>query len=179
MTEQKYFRQRQETILQIALGAIIGLVSAIGLTIILNSIPSQEEITAPQERVISVDTIRVKSELSDWQVLLLAVAMTESEFHPEAMGSNNDWGILQITPIYVEEVNRIMGDSVYCHEDAWSVERSLEMFNIVQEHRNPEHDVDKALRLHNKNPWYVKRVKQNMEFVRRYEKFRTVLEDNQ
>ena len=181
MNDQEYFGQRQE---DLAAGCLMCLVLGILVIIMLiffvfRSGKEHEDGNSAFEAETSlVDTVRVPERLSDWQVLLLAVAMTESEFYPTARGSNDDWGILQITPIYVAEVNRVTGAD-YTHEDAWDVGRSLDMFTALQEHHNPEHDIDKAIRLHNKNPWYAKRVKQNMEFVRRYEEFRTVLENNQ
>lgn len=180
MTDQEYFGQRQEDLAAGCLMCLVLGVLVIAMLIfcVLRSGDSRSDAAALEEETVAVDSVRVPERLSDWQVLLLAVAMTESEFYPTALGSNDDWGILQITPVYVVEVNRVTGAN-YVHEDAWLPERSLEMFTALQEHHNPEHDIDKAIRLHNKNPWYAKRVKQNMEFVRRYEAFRTVLENNQ
>ena len=180
MTDQEYFGQRQEDLATGCLMCLVLGVLVIAMLIfcVLREGKARSDIAALEEETVAVDTVRVPEQLSDWQVLLLAVAMTESEFYPTARASNDDWGILQITPVYVAEVNRVTGAN-YAHEDAWLSERSLEMFTALQDHHNPEHDIDKAIRLHNSNPWYAKRVKQNMEFVRRYEAFRTVLENNQ
>ena len=50
------------------------------------------------------DTIHLGT-LTNWQVMLMAMVLTESQFNDKAVGKNNDLGILQITPIYVNEVN--------------------------------------------------------------------------
>ena len=119
----------------------------------------------------------VYHELSDWEVLQMAIIMTESKGNPDAAGKTSDLGILQITPVYVKEVNRLGGD--YSHEDAFSIEKSLEMFEIVQSRHNPERDIDKAIRLHNKAPWYKDRVKKNMTIIRRMEAARkAIYEEN-
>lgn len=141
-----------------------------------------KELRKERENHVPTDTAVITEEagdrrLSDWQVLLLGVAMTESDFYPTARGKNDDWGILQLTPIYVEEANRVTGEARWSHEDAWSVRESLEIFNAVQEHRNPEGDLSKAIRLHNKAPWYEERVTDRIAFVRRYEAMRAEVVD--
>ena len=109
--------------------------------------------------------------LSDWEMLELAIAMTESRFNPDAEGRAEDCGIFQIRPIYVKEVNRISGKN-FTKEDAFSVEKSLEMFNLLQGHYNPERDIERAIYYHNKSSQYKIKVMQNYEFVRRYESMR-------
>lgn len=112
--------------------------------------------------------------LTDWQVMKLAIVKTESEFNPLAVGKSEDWGIFQITPIYVKEVNRILGEEKYSHEDAFNPEKSMEMFTIMQNHHNPENDVDKAIASHNPtaSSAYSVKVRKNMEFIRHYEELR-------
>lgn len=160
---------------------ILLLVVFIGIFIAEN-LCLRKELREERENHVPADTTAVTEEtgdrrLSDWQVLLLGVAMTESEFHSTARGKNDDWGILQLTPIYVEEANRVTGEARWSHEDAWNVRESLEIFNAVQEHRNPEGDLSKAIRLHNKAPWYEGRVTDCMAFVRRYEAMRAEVVD--
>lgn len=145
--------------------------------LIVENLCLRKELRKERENHVPANTTVVNEEtgdrrLSDWQVLLLGVAMTESEFYPTARGKNDDWGILQLTPIYVDEANRVTGEERWSHEDAWSIRESLEIFNAVQEHRNPEGDLSKAIRLHNKAPWYEGRVNDRMAFVRRYEALR-------
>ena len=58
-------------------------------------------------------------------------------------------GILQITPIYVAEANRISKNDTFVLSDRESVLKSLKMFEIVQGFHNPEKDIKKAIKLHN------------------------------
>lgn len=124
-----------------------------------------------QERVIETEIFVPVDTLSDWQILEMAIALTESHFKTDAMGTSNDTGILQIRPIYVDEVNRLSGRD-YTIEDAFNADMSLEMFNIVQGAWNPGRDIEEAIRLHNKSPYYKKKVLENMELIRRAEEMR-------
>lgn len=117
--------------------------------------------------------------LTDWTVLQMAIVMTESQFNPEAVGKNGDWGIFQITNIYSKELNRIQSEITYSHEDAFDVEKSVAMFGTMQDYYNPERDPSKALLYHNKAAWYRKRVEQNIVFIQRMESVRKVLQENQ
>ena len=66
----------------------------------------------------------------------------------------------------VDEVNRILGYSGYTYEDRWDKTKSIEMFNIYQNHWNPTKDHDLAMSLWSHGPkgrfntdnWYVKKV---------------------
>jgi hypothetical protein len=118
-----------------------------------------------------------KDTLSDCQILQLALIYTESEGNPLAVGKNNDLGCLQITPIYVKEVNRILGEEKYSHEDAFNPEKALEMFSIVQDYHNPEHDVDAGIRLHNRAPWYSQKVLRNIQRIKQYEEYRKLVKE--
>lgn len=122
-----------------------------------------------------LDTLPVPVDtLSEWQQLQLAIAITESQCNPSATGETQDFGVLQLTPIYVKEANRV-GGTEYAHEDAYDPLKSLSMFQAVQDYHNPEHDQNRAIKLHNKAPWYAQRVKDNLEFVKRYEAVRSLL----
>ena len=126
------------------------------------------------QRPIEAELAQVEEDsLSDWQVLEMAIMMTESRFNPDAIGATSDWGVMQITPVYVAEANRFGGE--FTHEDAFSIEKSLEMFSIVQGNHNPDGDIERAIRLHNKAPWYAKRVKENIALIRRMEEARKVI----
>jgi hypothetical protein len=86
----------------------------------------------------------------EWQIFTIAVAMQESRC--SATARNGDAiGFLQITPICVEEANRILGKEQFTLEDRWSKERSVEIWHVIQNHHNPDHDHDKALDIWNPN----------------------------
>ena len=120
-----------------------------------------------------------KDTLSDYQILQLALIYTESEGNPLAVGKSGDWGLLQITPIYVKEVNRILGEEKYSHEDAFNPEKALEMFSVAQDYHNPNHDIDAAIRLHNKAPWYGPKVLKNVQRIKAYEEYRKLVKEGE
>lgn len=121
--------------------------------------------------------------LTEWEVLQMAIVMTESNFNPAAVGKNDDWGIFQQVPVYVAECNRILElrkeEARYVHEDSFDVDKAIQMFNLLQSHHNPEKDADKAIYYQNKASWYKKRVQDNITFIRQMEIVRKSLKDNQ
>jgi len=124
-----------------------------------------------RERVIETKILVPVDTLSDWQILEMAIAFTESRFKTDATGKAEDTGVLQIRPIYIDEVNRLSGRD-YTIEDALDPCMSLEMFNIVQGAWNPTKDMEEAIRLHNKSPYYRKVVLDNVDLIRRAEEMR-------
>jgi hypothetical protein len=105
-----------------------------------------------------VEKVPTKPSISRMDVLWEATCYVESRNNPLAVGRNKDYGIIQITPIYVREVNRLQKDTVYAHEDAFCVYKSKEMWYIIQNHYNPTHDIEKAIYYHNKASWYKTKV---------------------
>lgn len=105
---------------------------------------------------------------TEWDIFLQALIMVESEGNPNAVGKANDVGILQITPIYVKEVNRILKEERYTLSDRTDPNKSLEMFDIMQGYWNPSHDIDQAIHLHNPKagPWYKERIVNRMNQIR-------------
>ena len=50
-------------------------------------------------------------------------------------------GCLQIRPIMLREVNRLLGYNKYKLADRWNKEKSIEMFNVIKEHtKNPTNE---------------------------------------
>lgn len=88
------------------------------------------------------------SETKEWICLKKAIIQVESENKDYAIGTKNDWGCLQITPIYMKECERLSGKD-FNYIDRFDRNKSLEMFEIYQNHYNPEKDILKAIRLHN------------------------------
>lgn len=86
---------------------------------------------------------------SDWDCFINALVWVESNGKHNAVGKNNDVGVLQITPILVEDCNRIVGYDKYYLTDRLDSLKSVEMFNIIQDHYNPQHDYHWALKLWN------------------------------
>jgi len=42
--------------------------------------------------------------------------------------------VLQIRPIMVREVNRLLGENKYTLKDRWNKAKSIEMFNVIRSH---------------------------------------------
>jgi len=66
--------------------------------------------------------------------LLAAIIQVESGGDPKAKGLAGEIGILQIQPILVKDVNRIIGQNKYTLADRYSPEKSIEMFWIYTDH---------------------------------------------
>lgn len=115
--------------------------------------------------------------LSDYEKLQLAIIFVESDGNPLAIGKNQDLGCMQITPIYVDEVNRILKDTIYHHTDAFCPKKSLEMFSVVQDYHNPNRDIDAAIRLHNRAPWYSQKVLKEIQRINQYEEYRKLVKE--
>lgn len=124
------------------------------------------------------EPMAIEKHLSDWEMLKLAIIKTESNFDSLAVGKTKDLGIFQITPIYVSEVNRILGEEKYCHADAFNPTKSLEMFSIYQGEKNPTNDLATAISLHNPNGGnaYARKVKRNLAQIKEYEEYRTLIQ---
>jgi hypothetical protein len=86
-----------------------------------------------------------------WDLWLLfhALAYVESYNNPNAVGKNKDWGLVQITPIFVKEINRQLGYERFSHEDAFCPELSWEMFKLYNDFKNRDLCLLEAVRLHN------------------------------
>lgn len=98
-----------------------------------------------------IDTIVVYKDGRDydWELFTQALIWVESKGDSKAVGKNNDVGVLQFTPILIEDVNRILGREVYTLEDRLDSLKSVEMFNIIQDYYNPQHDYHLALKIWN------------------------------
>lgn len=95
------------------------------------------------------DIEEVKQENDDWEDFTKALIWVESKGDSKAVGSNNDVGVLQITPILLHDCNRILEMEIFKLEDRLDSLKSVEMFNIIQDHYNPQHDYHWALKLWN------------------------------
>ena len=121
-------------------------------------------------------------ELDEWTILTMAIMKTESEFDPSRIGATQDVGIMQFTPIAVEEVNRILRlegkEEEYSHLDAFDIRKTIEMFNIIQNYHNKEQNISKAIHQHNPGGAsisYGKKVYDNIRFIKRLEEARQEL----
>ena len=112
--------------------------------------------------------------LTDFELIELAIIWQESKGNPNPKHSDGkSEGILQITPIYVDEVNRILGKSKYTLHERRNPLKSHEMFLVVQNYHNPEKDVKKAVKLHNKGKRYFDEVMDRYNCLKLYQEILT------
>jgi hypothetical protein len=98
------------------------------------------ERSTKERTIISVDSTSHIDDYnySKWDTFVDAVIYVESRGNDSAVGDNGKAvGCLQIHPIMVREVNRLLAKydipTTYTLEDRYSREKSIEMFNIVSE----------------------------------------------
>lgn len=120
--------------------------------------------------------VSITTKAHDWNPVIDAVIQVESKGNPRAFNKNgNCAGILQITPGLVKQCNVILkakGSSKrYSLNDRYDVEKSKEMFILVQEHYNKECNVEKAIRIWNGGPKYsITKTQRYLNKVMRYYK---------
>ena len=108
-----------------------------------------------------------QTENFDWEPVIKAIVQVESEGNTRAV-KGNSCGAMQITPILVAECNNILkkrkSKKRYTLRDRFSLEKSKEMFLLMQSHFNPLNDIEKAIRSWNGgNKYSVKRTQRYFE----------------
>ena len=117
----------------------------------------------------TADSEAVKTENFDWEPVMKAIVQVESEGNTRAV-KGNSCGAMQITPILVAECNNILkkrnSKKRYTLRDRFSLEKSKEMFLLMQSQFNPLNDIEKAIRSWNGgNKYSVKRTQRYFEQV--------------
>ena len=89
--------------------------------------------------------------------LLDAIMYVESRNDPTAWNKKEDaCGVLQIRPIMIDDVNRILAKNdipkVYTLDDRWSKQKSIEIFYIIQEYYSPNGTPERIARVWNGGP---------------------------
>lgn len=158
----------------VAIVAVCVLAWVVGIAL-LESL-GEDDPEPPHHSAVQILREIHRDELSDWNRLTLAIALTESHCNPAAEGAAEDVGILQITPIYAREASRLSGTE-YSHADARDIDKALAMYEIVQQHYNPDRDPAEAIRRHNPGagPGYAAEVRRNLQLVERYEAVRAAI----
>jgi len=81
------------------------------------------------------------------EMIIEKIIQIESEGNPNAIGDNGSAiGILQIRPIMIKEVNRLLGEQRYSLDDRWCPDTSIEIFKDYQNIVNPDWDEEIAAR---------------------------------
>lgn len=117
----------------------------------------------------AAETEAVCAESFDWEPVMKAIVQVESGGNVKAV-SGNSCGAMQITPILVVECNNILkkrrSKKRYSLADRFSLNKSKEMFMLIQSYYNPSNDVEKAIRSWNGGMHYsVKRTQRYFEKV--------------
>lgn len=121
------------------------------------------------------EVIEVPKYMDDWEMFTMALMTVESELDSTAISSKGAVGYLQITPIYIEEVNRIHGTN-FTMNDVTKLETAYEIFDLMQQAHNKDYDIEKAIVLHNgEHVWYRKRIMNALENIKKYEDIRNRL----
>ncbi len=136
--------------------------------------PKVEEQEVPKWSAVELLKGQHPQELSDFDKLTLALALTESRFNPNADSGAGDFGLLQLRSIYLAEVNRLYKTN-YTIEDAFDIDKSIEIFRLMQSHYNPDGDIETAIFFHNKSSAYKAKALQNYELICRMEEVRAKL----
>jgi len=113
----------------------------------------------------------VKDEFS-WDDVIDAIIQVESRGDKNAFNPNgNCAGILQITPIVVKDCNRILKKASYTLEDRFDVEKSKEMFLIIQRFYNKGNDIELGIRLWNVGTSVLKNRNLGTEYYKKVMKY--------
>jgi hypothetical protein len=98
---------------------------------------------------VNTTFVVVKKEEVNWNAFINALIHIESKGKWDAVGTSNDVGVLQITPICVEQANIYVGYDKYSLDDRLDSLKSVEIFNVIQNKMNPTHDLHFALKIWN------------------------------
>ena len=94
-------------------------------------------------------SVNAKKSGFDWGPVMDAIIQVESEGNPNAV-SDKSVGVMQITPILVEDCNNILmkkkSKKRFALSDRYSVKKSKEMFLLIQSYYNPTNSIEKAIR---------------------------------
>lgn len=106
---------------------------------------------------ITATLVKKQHQIDSCYLLAIATAMVESSLDSNKVVKKTDAvGFLQIRPIKVAEINRLLNLKnktknvvYYTLADRYSVVKSIEMFRIEMEHKNPKLNIGKCVKL-----WY-------------------------
>ena len=126
-------------------------------------------LTLKMSAVTAASNSNESSDEFDWNPVMEAIIQVESEGNPKAI-SGNSVGVMQITPILVEECNNVLkkrkSKKRYKLSDRFSVAKSKEMFLLMQAVHNPLNSIEQAIRAWNGgNHYSVKRTQRYFEKV--------------
>lgn len=122
------------------------------------------------------ENIAIQSDKIDYPALIEAIAQVESNKNPKAVSPKGNYiGYLQISKGLVDGCNRILGKKKYTYKDRYDVEKSKEMFYIIQKRYNPNDDLVLAIKIWKEGVGSVNKKRTVTPYVRKvlnlYEKY--------
>lgn len=110
------------------------------------------------EKTVETETVSTKD--FDWEPVMRAIIQVESEGNTKAV-SGKSCGAMQITPVLVAECNNILksrnSKKRYTLSDRFNLEKSKEMFLLIQSQYNKSNNVEKAIRSWNGGNHYSRK----------------------
>ena len=141
--------------------------------------PKVELVKVPTKDVeLTIETpmpeLKLVTTKRDLTPLVNALMWVESRCDSSAYCKREDAvGVLQIRPIMVKEVNRVLrlqGSSyIYTLEDRWSKDKSIEMFNVIANYYHETSSYEKIARCWNGGPKGLQK-KQTKKYWRKVQK---------
>jgi hypothetical protein len=136
------------------------IISALSVVGYVGSDVSSKTLTIQAEEVQKTDSVLVVREEVvppkplAIDTLLIAMMWVESRFDSTAYAKNESAvGVLQIRPIMVREVNRLLKKmdkpKRYTLEDRWSLTKSVEMFNVIRDYHHKDSSYETIARCWN------------------------------
>ena len=136
--------------------------SIILIGLLCTSVNQPEQMLYEIER-LPIEEIKIehKEEINpivrDLEDLIEAMVWVESKGDPKAFARReNAAGVLQIRPIMVNEVNRILNikkdDRFYTLDDRWNEEKSIEMFYVFVDYYHKDSSYEEIARCWNGGP---------------------------
>lgn len=111
--------------------------------------------------------------LDKTKLLIEAIGYVESRNDPSCQGG----GELQITKVCVDAANKFQNKVHYEYADRYSLEKSIEIWHIIQNNCNKTGDIEKAIRLWNGGPGYT--IAGTQEYYERVMRRYNYLVDNE
>lgn len=125
-------------------------------------------VNAPEQRLYEIERLpieqikiehkaEIKPIVRDLGDLVRAMVWVESKGDPRAFAKREDAaGVLQIRPIMVNEVNRILNinkdDRFYTLDDRWNETKSIEMFYVFVDYYHKDSSYEEIARCWNGGP---------------------------
>lgn len=109
----------------------------------------------------SIFTLDENIDTTQWDKVIDAIIQVESRGNPNAYNkSSGATGAMQIKKIVVDDCNeyleKLKKKRRFTYEDRWDVQKSKEMFVLIQMRYNKTNDIEKAARIWNGGCCYTK-----------------------